>query len=1041
MKKLLKILIYFIIILITLIILLLVVAKLSENKITDIALKKVSESIEAPVEIGDVSFNLVRAFPLATIELNNVMLSSPNSQIDSDSLSLNLNSIVNISRIYVSVKSRPLLDGKVEIMKIDIDGANVNYSVDTSGVTNIDFLMAPSDTTVMDTMPSDPLNITLTDFSAKNITCNYNDSSLKVKAKVFIPELKIKAKLKGEDVLAEAEGAINISKVSFEGTNLHLMGKTDVNFDVAYENDSVDIKQLDIKTDGAIFNVLGSVKLGDEIKTELSVVGNKLVLNELLKYAPKELLNEFGLNKLEGELNLNAQVKGIYSESEMPQVDLNVDFKNGKIAMDNYPAIRNIEFSGDITNGVLRNNSSSQARFETFHFETNQSKFDVSFSVLDIDHPKYDITADMDINIGEFKDFIPDSLVSYIDGNIKASISTKGVLPDSIGDDFIDLVMANTTAKIQVANFNVDMESSLSVKNFSTGFGYKPNNVSVNNLNIDIPTYKFELKNTSLNSDFYGSINNLSEMRLNLKSYHLETKGAEISGFVKVKNLENPSYETETKIVLNLEETKSVLPDTLLKSLSGNVIIDINSKATLNIDSIEQQIFDVAFKKSEVEVDIQDFSVELPDDPLYKIENLSGKILMKPEALTINKLRGIAAGLEFKIDSTEILNTYEVLIQEKENEVITVQTNIILGDITNSFLAPFMISDTLPTNVSAELEEQNTNEQVTETIIADTISSGYLLPNLKELGVPHFLIRGKLAINKLEYEKNIIDDISLKFRFADSLYVIDEFKLKTCDGELNTSLKLDARRWDKPVVDVRTYINNFDVKKLLMLNDNFGDTSLTYEKVNGILTSEMHIRAFYIDGDWPTEKVRAEGHFTLENGRIYGYEPLVELSKNNLVGGLKELDKLDFNTLKTSLFMYKDKIYIPKTDVVTSSMDFSAFAMHSMKDDYEYHIKLHLGDVLTGKSEKLLKDQAKQNKLDGETDDRSGIRLVSLKKGKDKKNGFDNNKLEKEFLKDLNKQQGWLRLLFNPLLVNFSTDLDRTKRNKELIEKYGKKDE
>ena len=82
--------------------------------------------------------------------------------------------------------------------------------------------------------------------------------------------------------------------------------------------------------------------------------------------------------------------------------------------------------------------------------------------------------------------------------------------------------------------------------------------------------------------------------------------------------------------------------------------------------------------------------------------------------------------------------------------------------------------------------------------------------------------------------------------------------------------------------------------------------------------------------------------------------------------------------------------------------------------------------------------QAKQNKTDGGTVDRSGLNLVALQKGKDKKNGFDNEKLKKAFSNELNKQQGVLSFAFNPLLVNFSTDLDRNARNREILEKFGK---
>jgi uncharacterized protein involved in outer membrane biogenesis len=1040
MKKLVKIITYIFIILIGFIIVLTIAAKLAENKITDIALRKVSETIEAPVVIDNVSFNLLRKFPLATIELDGVLLGTHKIPLNLDSVSVDLDTIVSLSKIYVSVKLKPLLKGNIEIMKVDIDGAIINYLVDTSGVTNIDFLINTTDSVEIDSLPAEPLNLTLSDFTTKNIVCNINDSLLKTAAKVLISELKVKAKIEGENIVASVIGRINLSNCSFEETNLHLMNSTDVNFDVDFENDSVHIKQLFINTDGADLTLTGNVLLGDEIQTDVIFKGSDLVIDELIKYAPEEMLREFGLQKISGMMNMDATVKGIYAENESPKVDLNVNLQNGRVVTKDYPALKNISLQGKITNGILQNNKSTQADFSAFHFETAQSKFDFAFSILDIDHPKYNIKTQVDINVGEFSDFIPDSILQYIDGNIKASLSTKGELPDSIGDDFVDYIMANTKAKIRVADLNIDMDPNLSIKNFSTVFTYKPNNFTVSNLNIDIPSYNFELKNTSLNTDFYGSVNNTSELSLNVKNYHIETKGAEISGFVKVKNLDKPSYDMETRIAFNLEETKSMLPDSFLTALSGNIIIDIKSKATLNLDSIVDQAMDAAFNKSTVKVDVNNLTAILPDDPLYKIENLSGVIKMSPEALKINKMSGIAAGLRFEIDSTQIWNSYETFVQGSKKEIFTVETNIKLGEINNSLLGAFMISDTtIAETPSRESSEESVNKEYVEP--TDTTAPKYLLPDLSEFGLPHFLIRGKLAISKVEYEKNIIDDISLKFRFADSLYVIDQFKLTTCGGKANTSLKLDARRWNKPVVDIKTKIDKLNINELLLVNDNFGDTSITYEKFAGLLTCELNTRTFYTEGAWPTDKIRAEGHFTLENGRIYGYEPLLDLSKNAILGGLKGLDKLDFNTLTTSIFMLNDNIYIPKTDVVTSSMDLSAFAMHSLKGDFEYHLKAYLGDVFTGKSDELMKKQEKQDKINSETYDRSGgLKLLSMEIDGNKKNGFDNKKLEDKFKGKLNKQQGWLKLFFNPLLVNFSTEFDRTAKHKEFIEKYGKKD-
>lgn len=1044
MKKIFKIFTWLVIIFISLVIVLLITAKLAENKIADIALNKVSENIEAPVSIDEVSFNLLRKFPYATIELYGVTLDSPKSSYPEDTLEQLSGNILKLEKLFISVKSRPLLKNRFEIMKIDVKGAKLNYKVDTAGITNIDFLLASEeDTTSVDTIPSEPLNVILDDLSVWNLEVNYDDASMKTKAKIKVPELKVIAEIQGEDILASVIGKINLTNCSFSETNLHLMNNTNINFDIDYGNDSICIKYLSIDTDGAGFSLFGNVILGDQIKTDIQFAGTELDLDELIKYAPREILAEYGIEHVKGKINLDVTAKGTYSDKELPQVDLNIDFKDGNIKTKDYPELKNISFSGKATNGILRNNQSTQADFSALHFETEKSKFDISFSLLDIDKPKYVINTLLDINVGEFKSFIPDTLLKDIDGNILAELSTKGELPDSIGDDFIDQVMANSTAKVNLSNFNIDVDTALTINDFSTEIIYKPNRLIVNGFNVIVPAYDFELENTSINAGFKGSINNTSKMKVNLKSYHLETKGTIVTGNAKIKNLDNPDYEFESKIVTDLNEAKVMFPDSLLNRLDGTIVLNVKSKATLYMDSLSAQYLDIVFKNSEFNMILENISAELYDEPLFTLENFNGVVNMTPEAVTIQKMSGVAAGVDFAIDSTEIWNTYEVFVLGREKEMVTVQTNIALGEVTNDLLGAFIAKD------NAEQEKVGVSEQSgvktkemseKKSELEDTTIAP-LIPDLQEYGIPHFLVRGKLSVDKIEYEKNILDDISLKFRFADSLYVLDEFKLKTCGGEINTSVLLNARGrfWEKPTIDIRNYITGLDVKELLMRNDNFGDTTLTYEKVNGILTSEMHLRVFYENGDWPTDRMRAEGHFTLEDGYLYDYEPLTKASIG--IGGLKELDNLDFQTLNTSFFLLKDKVYIPKTDVISNALDFSAFAMHGLRDElgYEYHFVVHLGDVIKGKSDKLMEAQAKQAKKEGEIIDRSGLNLVSLKYPDKKRNGWDTKDLKKSFNNKLNIQKGVLRLVFSPMLVNFSTDLDRTKRNQEILEKYGNK--
>ncbi|NJO89655.1 MAG: hypothetical protein HC831_12445 [Chloroflexia bacterium] len=86
-----------------------------------------------------------------------------------------------------------------------------------------------------------------------------------------------------------------------------------------------------------------------------------------------------------------------------------------------------------------------------------------------------------------------------------------------------------------------------------------------------------------------------------------------------------------------------------------------------------------------------------------------------------------------------------------------------------------------------------------------------------------------------------------------------------------------------------------------------------------------------------------------------------------------------------------------------------------------------------GKSKKLLKKQEELDKKEGGTVDRRGLNLFAMDIDGEDKYGMEssNSKRKKELKKLLNVQQGILNLLFNPTLVNYSTDIDRAKWEKK----------
>jgi hypothetical protein len=1028
MKKVFKIFKIFIITILLLIIVLTIVAKIAETKITALALDKAGEIIEAPLKIDEASFTLLRKFPLSTIEFKGVWMGA---HIDSTKdVTENHDTLVYIKKLYVSVRSKDLIKNKFTVKKVEVKGLKLNYLIDTAGISDFDFLI---DTTSVeepvDTTPSSPLFLELKEFLLDDITLKYADETSSTKATIHIPKIKIKGKINDDIYSGSIKGNLDISDCSFEDTKLYLMSKTSLNFNLRYSGDSVYVKKASLFTDGADFNVTGYAIVKDDIYTDIKVVSNKIDLGELLKYAPDDMLAEYRLKSGSGIINLDIAAKGYVSDSVQPNVVMNIAMKNGSLVTKDYPAIKNLAFNGYITNGSKNNNQTTYVNFKDFTVATANSIVSASFSVKNIDHPKYKLHTDLKVNFDEFKQFIPDTLLKDLSGSMTVNLSTSGQLPDSIDDKFINKAINNTRIKINLSNINIKPDDELSVNNLSAKMAFSAGNFKLTNFKVSVPAYHVNLKNTQFIVGYTGQPTNVSSLAINLKNYHIETDSCIFDGVATVKNIDYPEFTFKSNIKLNLDEIYTMMPDSVADALSGNITAKISSYGKINIDSIqEDEINKIVFEQSSFDFDFDKLTYHMFDDETVKLDDFSAKLSMKDDTILINKLSGNYAGINFGMDSTQIWNVYKTVIKEQKDQTLIVQTNLSLGKIDYAMIEAMSASDS--TLVDSTKEQTETAEIKPEEEQQDSIAeSTGILPDFAAMGVPHFLVRGKMSVEQVIYEKNIIDDISLLFRFADSLYVIDQFKLKIAGGDINTSLKFDARKWETPVVDIKNYITNLDLNKLLVDNNNFDQTEMTADNLSGILTSELHTRVF-IEGDSiPMRRIRAKGEFNLENGKIYNYKPLVDASVG--IGGLKELDSLEFNTLKTGIFVFKNKIFIPKTDVVSSALDLSAFAMQSLTgDDYEYHIILHLKDVLAGKSKKLMEQQAKQAKKGDGIADRSGINLVALHIGDKTKNGFDTKKLKKKFENKLNIQQGFLNLAFRPKLVNFSTDFDRTAKNK-----------
>lgn len=983
-----------------------VMVKVFEDDIAKVAAKQISKRIDAPVEIGSVNFNLIRGFPKSTIEFNDLWLESPQNSADT---------IAGIRHLYVSVNSRAALKGRYEVEKIEVDGLALNYVIDPDSLTNVDFLMSliPASTSSqeVDTIPdSTTLYFNLRQLLLKNISCSYFDGTSNTGARIRVPEVVMEGNIMGDDYTAKSNGKVTITDVSYGDYNLQLMQEASLVFNLQYIGDSVQINTFSFKTDGVELSASGQASVGDGIHIDAAVDGGRIDFGVLSKYIPQELMKEMGLLSAQGVLVFSTSVTGCYNDSIMPRVDADFTFDNGAIKTVDYPEIKHFSLVGKASNGALHSNATTSLDISSLKLATSQSSFNIKARILNIDVPSYKFETSGAVLIDEFVEFIPEGTVESISGHVKWKMASSGVVPEEFGDDFADYIMARSWLDVSVDHLSTTVDSTLVIENFTADFKYTPEHFLISNLNIGLPLYDIALNNSSADITLEGRLTDVDNMACDINDLHLEFDNNTVDLKASFSNLTNPDYSFSGKVKLALGDLQKFVPDTLVNSMSGVVVGSISSNGYIHLDSIESQAEKLAFENTVINLECEDVSVDMVDT-LLEIHDLNLAMNMKPDTITIDNFSGNYKGLTFGVSATQIINAYKSAYLNQEEE-LTVVTSIDIGDVDYAMFEPFMVE--------------------ADTTAEDSIVTNYTMDIKGDIAVKSFSMADYELDSTMTIKHLDLDEITCKFRVTDSTYIADSLGFGAFGGNMLTSVRYDLKPNDGARIAMRNHIDGMDFEQLLYDMDNFGQSDLTSENISGKLLSEVNITFPMIGDSIPMDKMWMQGDFELTDGRIVNFEAAQEMSKFT---GIKELDDIQFQTLKTNLFVFTGAAYIPKTTIVNSAVDIVFFGKQSVEenvDEYDYHLELNLGDIFTGKREGLMEKQAKADKEADEEVTRNGVNLYYGKSDGKIKKGFDSKKAMEAMERKIRIQERFLNLVFHQDRIRYDTDFVKGEGDEEL---------
>lgn len=1066
-----------------------VVAKIYEDDLANYAVKELEKEFQAPMSIGEVSIIPLFSFPHISAEINKLYIGDPHSSQN--------DTLLFINTLKLGLNSWDLIAGKQTIEKLEVSGLDFEYIVDNRGESNLDFLIkkfADSESESIEDPAETALDFNAEKLTFKDIKLVYFDSINLIGSVMKIPEINIKVKSKNDNFEGKTDGSFILSHLFYQDTKLHQMERCSIEFDLIYENDQAEIKQLSINSEGIQLGMEGIIRNSDTIGVNAEFELLTLDFNILKKYLPEEYLKEFeqiefakleplyldliadykeeaiGIEKLlfhsqgieigakgtfinadtnqidtdiqtlkldfavlknyipshyledygiydfAGKLDISAKINGPYADSAlMPKMNAKINLQNLSIKSKDYPPIDTINLLAEISTEGNTDFSGLLMQFSNGQISTSNSTINFDGSLAGLNNPKYNINSDLDLNLKDFASFIPDSLATNIDGNVLANINTNGILPDEITDEFIDSFLDQTTLSMQLKDVKANIGDTLAIEHFSTNFQYltqKPSvrEIQIDKLNLQSNELNINMKNSSISAIASGKLSDPMQMGVQLNEFNIQNGNIRLYGSGSVNNLSHPDYDISTTIDLQLQELNPFLPDSLVKAMSGFATAKINSKGRIKLDSLETQMMEIIFNNSSFNLSLINAGIAFADSTL-DITNITSNISLEDDQLIIPRFSAKYNGVKIEMDSTLVKNIYKAFLLNQKEELY-VQTHINVGDVFLNDFAHFM--------TFAEIETNNTD---------DVPSSE---SNSEEAQNWTFLIHGSASVNSikidsmpLEYftiNKLDVKDMSMLFKLTDSTYVVDQFKFKAFEGDMNNSIHYKLREDGTQSVSTKNLISNMNLRTLLQDMDNFGQDSLiSYKNISGFLSTDLNM-FIPIEDSVRIDKMMVSGDLTLEKGGVYDYAPAQEISKFT---GIKELDNIQFKTLRSNIFMFKNKLYVPRTDIVSNAIDIAAFGMESLDGDSEYHLEIHLSNILFGKSKKRNKKQSES----GDEVDKGSLKKSSRKirysvtDGKSKVS-LDSKDSRDKMMNKIRTQNKMLDFIFFPKNIHYDTNTD-----------------
>ena len=392
--------------------------------LTPVARQAAAKYITCEHEIGEVELTFFSTFPRFGLRADGLLLINPKAGAQNDT-------VVEANHFVATVDVMEFINNNnLHIHEAILEDATVHFFIAEDGTTNLTDVFVTSPDTVEDTtafsLPFDALRVDGLRIMAKTI--DFIDKKDTIEASLGTTELSATADswddmlvaLDAQNVCARMQGETYADNLHVEMVAPLAMNLDSMHF--AFDGARLAVNDFQVRLEG-------DVTLGDAIDVDAKIETGKWQIQPLLALVPQQFTKSLKDIDVDGEVQLEANIKGIYSETQMPLVKAHLTLEDGEGAYQPIPyTLRDLTLDAEAELN-LNKGQRSNVTLKRLAAKTKDSKVSASGKINDLlGDMLLDIQLKLDAQLPDFAYFMPDSM--RLEGDAKGTAQLKMRLSD-----------------------------------------------------------------------------------------------------------------------------------------------------------------------------------------------------------------------------------------------------------------------------------------------------------------------------------------------------------------------------------------------------------------------------------------------------------------------------------------------------------------------------------------------------------------------------------------------------------------------------------